>query len=285
MVTVLFESSDRPREFRVPAPYLVVVSDATEPPKVGHLKALLRAAGVKRRNAPAKPTRPFEEILLDFRVKYPGGFAGDLWRNVREERARMESIVKECLAPDTWRGLLSKNSIGDLGKAHRQAVQQSGIMHPVQAARFATIADGGFWTFYGDWVWKPDAGSETFEEVVKGLATVGQATWPNVTALRGLLFPKSDLFVKPDSLKRTAAALRHELAYESRPTHGGYVAILDFAKRLLERLDREGLRPTDLWDGVQFCKYAAGGSVDVAKPVAPPKPRTKKSPKDEAANV
>jgi hypothetical protein len=246
---------------------------------------MLRAAGVKRRSAPAKPTRPFEDVVIDFRVKYPEGFTSPAWKAVRDERDRMESVVREALNPDAWRDHLSRKQIGDLGRAHRNAVHASGIMHPVQAARFATIEDGGFWTFYADWVWRADSGASVFEEIVKGLAAVGQATWPNVTALRGLVSPKTEMFVKPESLKRTAAALRQDLPYETRPSYPGYVAILDFGKRVRDRLEREGLQPADYWDVLQFCKIVAGGAPDVAKPASSPKSKTKKVKADEAASV
>jgi uncharacterized protein DUF3553 len=278
MAVVLFENSQRPREFRVPAPYLVPAPQA-EPPKVSHLKAMLRASGVKRRATVPRAARPFDDIVIEFRNKYEGGFSGAAWRAVREERDRMEKIVRESIGPKKWKEMLGSGAIGDLAKAHRTAVQTSGLMHPVQAVRITNIADGGFWSFYGDWVWSSEPKAEVFEEVVKGLVTVGQATWPNVSALRGLVFPASDLFVKPDAVKRTAASLRAEIPYETRPTYRGYQAMLEFAKKVRERLEREGFKPHDNWDVIQFCKIVAGGAAD-GKPKAPATKKPKAAPAD-----
>jgi hypothetical protein len=280
MAVVLFENSQRPREFRVPAPYLVPAPDAAqEPPKVNHLKAMMRAAGVKRRATVPRPARSFDDVVIEFRNKYDGGFAGGAWHSVRAERERMEKLVRELIGPERWRDILGNQSVAELAKAHRQAVQSSGLMHPVQAVRITSIADGGFWSFYGEWVWGGQPKAEVFDEVVKGLATVGQATWPNVSAIRGLVFPATDLFVKPDAVKRTAASLRHELPYETRPTYRGYQAILEFGKRVRERLDREGLKPRDFWDVMQFCKIVSGGAAEGGKP----KSKAKKA--DETAAV
>jgi hypothetical protein len=285
MAVVLFENSQRPREFRVPAPYLVPAPDAAaEPPKVSHLKAMMRAAGVKRRTAAPRAARSFDDVIIEFRNKYDGGFGGAAWRAVRDERDKMEKLVRDLVGPTKWRDILANQTVADLAKAHRQAVQTSGLMHPVQAVRITSITDGGFWSFYGEWVWKPEAKADIFDEVVKGLATVGQATWPNISALRGLVAPDTDLFVKPDALKRTAASLRHELPYETRPSFRGYQAILEFGKKVRERLEREGFKPNDLWDVMQFCKIVAGGAVDNGAPKAKPK-KKKEAPADETAKV
>src|SRR6185436_2560623 len=107
MATVLFEKSNRPREFRMPAPYLAIANDAiAEPPKVQHLKAMLRAAGVKKRSSSPRSARSIEDVILEFRNKYPGGFSAKEWRSVRDERNKMESIVREHLSADRWRELL-----------------------------------------------------------------------------------------------------------------------------------------------------------------------------------
>ncbi|MBI3817693.1 MAG: DUF3553 domain-containing protein [Planctomycetes bacterium] len=288
MLVVLFENSDRPREFRAPCVFLKHAPDATAP-KVAHLKSQLRASGSRRKSSAApRVVRSFDEVVIGFRQTYPEGFASPSWVPIREEFAKASEMLKALTG--RWKALVEEGKFVELGQAHREVVQKTGLMHPVQAVRISKITDGAFWFSYGQWILNEPSSEAHFDEVIKGLAVVSQATWPNLSALRGLAFPATDVFIKPDSVKRTAAALRQELPYDSKPTFSGYQRIVDFTKKVRDRLQKEGLAPADLWDVSQFYRLVAGRPLDTAKKPreTPAKPRKKAAAKiaaDDTAKV
>jgi hypothetical protein len=292
MAIVLFEHSDRPREFRVPSTFLKAAPDAAaSPPNVSHLRSALRAAGIKRKSSTStKATRSFEEVVIGFRATYPDGFKSSAWNEVRQQHRKIQEQLHLLLGAQKWRDLVKAGQFEDLAKLHREYVQKAGLMHPVQAVKISEIKDGAFWFAYGEWVWNADASEPLCQEVLKGLASIQQSTWPNLSALRGVLYPGTDVFVKPDSVKRTATALKQALPYDSKPTFAGYRQIVDFTKKVQERLAREGLNPVDLWDVTQFFRLLAGRPVDQLAPArkgrapkASKAPRTPEATDDKAA--
>lgn len=291
LAVVLFENSTRPREFRLPSPFLKPAPEAAaDPPKVSHLKSQLRASGTKRKSAAPRVVRSFDEVVISFRQTYPEGFASPSWAAIRAEYTKAHELFTSLLGASKWKKLVSEGSFEELAKLHREFVQKAGLMHPVQAVKISNIKDGAFWFAYGEWSTKPELNDATCIEVIKGLATVAQATWPNLSAVRGILFPVTDIFIKPDSVKRTAAALRQELPYDSKPTFSGYQKIVDFTKNVRDRLDKEGLKPADLWDVTQFYRLVAGRPLETVKKPRAKSTKTKKAaaaaaPVDENANV
>ncbi|MFN0205028.1 MAG: hypothetical protein ACKVS6_01785 [Planctomycetota bacterium] len=285
MAIVLFENSERPREFRMPSTFLKSAPEAAAtPPNVSHLKSALRAAGVKRKSSTAsKSLRSFDEVVIGFRSTYPEGFASAGWVEIREKHKKMQEQLNTILGAAKWRELVAAGSIEDLAKLHREFVQKAGLMHPVQAVKISSIKDGAFWFAYGEWIWRPEPDTAACEEMIKGYATVAQATWPNISALRGVLYPLTDVFVKPESVKRTATALKQDLPYDSKPTFNGYHRIVEFTKKVRERLTKEGLAPVDLWDVAQFFRLVAGRPVDQLAPAKKTRAKAKKvaAPKDE----
>lgn len=270
MAIVLFENSERPREFRVPSPFLKPAPEAAaDPPKVSHLKSQMRAKG-KSRSSGSRTTRSFDEVVISFRSTYPEGFESEAWAPMREQRSKIFDLLNSGLSHAKWKELVEAGNFDELARLHREFVQKAGLMHPVQASKISAIKDGAFWFSYGEWVWRKDGPESACEEFLKGLSAAQQASWPNMSALRGVLYVQTDAFVKPDSVKRTAAALKQELPYDSKPTHGGYRQIVDFTKKVKERLEKEGLKPADLWDVSQFFRLVAGRPLDssIKKPRA-----------------
>lgn len=281
LAIVLFENSERPRDFRLPSPYLKAAPEAAaDPPKVSHLKSQMRASGSKRKSSTPRVVRSFDEVVIGFRQTYPEGFASPSWASIRAERDKAMELFGSLLGGNKWKNLVEAGKFEELAKAHREFVQKAGLMHPVQAVKISSITDGAFWFAYGEWALKPEGAEAACQEVVKGLASVAQATWPNLSAVRGVLFPTTDVFVKPDSVKRTAAALRQELPYDSKPSFNGYHKMVDFTKKVRDRLAKEGLAPADLWDVTQFFRLVAGRPLETAK-----KPRAKSTRTKKAAGV
>lgn len=274
MAVLCFEHSDRHREFRVPSEMFAIAADVEgSPPTCKHKVA--RAAPSRRKPSAPKVTQTLEQLLAAFRGRCPEGFASKAFAEERALREKTAAALRGSLASDRWKTLVGSSSFEELGRAHREIVQKSNLIHPVQAMKLAAIRDGAYWTAYGEWTWSAEWNESAFDLLLQGLVTAGQASWPNVTALRAVLHPSTDLLVKPESMKRAAAALGHEIGYESKPSLEGYRRLLAFAQALRERLASEGLRAEDLWDVAGFVRLAA--------PEEAPKPKKKAAAKSAAA--
>jgi hypothetical protein len=267
LAIVCFEGSDRHREFRLPT--ILLEAEPTPPVSAPSRRCPHRSvrAASQRKRRPAAPAGPtFEDVVAAFRAAYPGDFASDRWQAERAERQTIATRTAESLSRERWSALVAAGSLEELGSLHRKLFQSTSLLHPVQALRVSAIRDPSFWDAYGGWVWDAEPRAETLDAIVAGLAAAEQASWPNVTALRAVLHPTTDLLVKPDSIKRAAAALRHDLRYESRPSYDGYRRLLEFAALVQTTLGSQGLRPADLWDVSSFFRFVGRLRPESEKP-------------------
>ncbi|HKD99978.1 MAG TPA: hypothetical protein VKE69_03135 [Planctomycetota bacterium] len=259
LAIVCFEGSDRHREFRLPATQLQVSQESMSAPPRRCPHRTARPSS--RKAAVAKNVASFEDVLAQFRSAFPQGFASDAWKKERTERDAVFARVRETLPRERWRSLAA-SGVEELGKLHRAVFHGTTLLHPVQAMRVSAIKDGAFWVAYASWAWDDSPEPAAFDLLVAGLSAADQATWPNATALRGVIHPATDLLVKPDSVKRVAASLHHELGYDSKPTFAGYRKLLDFAGVVRSRLESESMKPADLWDVCGFVRF--GGKAQPA---------------------
>ncbi|MBL8695893.1 MAG: DUF3553 domain-containing protein [Planctomycetes bacterium] len=274
LVVVHFETSNRAREFRLPCEQLVAAADAAnDPPKVNLMR---RFGGVSNRSRSKRPTKSaalpsFDEVLRTFREAFPAGFGDGAWAAERRALERASSRAQLLLEKAKWAGWIDRAEFADLGKAFREVSQTEGLVHPAQALKVAGIRDADFWRAMKRWSWREEAGHDALDAVAAGLAAVEQASWSNATVLRGILFPESELFVRPDSLKKMAVIAELDLPYESKPSAAGYAPLLQFVGELRARLVGAGLAPRDLWDVGQFCRIATGAKKAAAEtPTRPP---------------
>ncbi len=282
MLVVHFEHSDRAREFRDNTTLLVAAPEAeANPPRLTHLKLPRRSSSGKRPSTP-KVTRTFEEMLASFPEVVKEGFAGEAWRELQKARAQVQAALQEHLPKKTWTDLCAAKDLDTLGQHHRTVVQTAKLLHPVQALRISKIRTEGFWEAYRDLVFDAELAPAAFETMLKALEEAGQAAWPNITALRSVVHPKTDLHVKPDSAKRMAASIRFELAYDTKPSLDGYRRLLDFATEVRSRLEKAGHPVADFWDVSQFVRSVASTSP-VRKKKAPADGTASTKPAPEAA--
>lgn len=92
------------------------------------------------------------------------------------------------------------------------------------------------------------------------LHTLGLRKWTYGTYLLFLMEPESNLFVKPESLKKAADRAVFDLGYDPAPTAAGYVRILEFGRWIEARLRNSGrpeLAPKDLIDIQSFIWFMA----------------------------
>lgn len=76
------------------------------------------------------------------------------------------------------------------------------------------------------------------------------ATWPVVTVFGFIAQPDLHMFMKPNTMRKAAAAYGYDLRYDSRPNWETYACLLEFARRV--RHDLADLRPRDMIDVQSF---------------------------------
>jgi hypothetical protein len=75
-------------------------------------------------------------------------------------------------------------------------------------------------------------------------------TWPLHTVFGFIARPRQEMFVKPLTVRRAAAAYGFELEYASRPGWTTYASVLRFAEQI--RRDVDDLAPRDMIDLQSF---------------------------------
>lgn len=166
----------------------------------------------------------------------------------RDYKVEAHDLFRELLAKKTLAGLIEERAYGEIAdralavytrpKLNLVALYEvmalrDALKDPAGARRFAPA----LWdVLYGDGAYAP-----RFDAFVGALDAMPQrqsrlAKWPVVTLYPFLAAPRVHLLLKPNLVKRAAAALGYDLGYQSRPNARGYQTFLAFADAVEEAL-------------------------------------------------
>src|SRR4051812_35658965 len=214
-------------------------------------------------DAAAEPRREWQQRLpaakRRFREIFPGGFQDDkylAWE--RDYKWAAHVAWRRELDRATWAELLAAGAHGEVARRVASLYARSKLnmlaLYEWMALREA-LADSEGARLLASGLYDLIHGPGRFEPRLERFAAVLDrvpqrqtrlAKWPVATLFPFVARPGAFLIVKPMLMKRAAARLGFDLAYESRPNGRTYAAVATYLSWLRQALDP--WHPRDLFD-------------------------------------
>lgn len=199
--------------------------------------------------------------ITAFLERFPRGFGDpDYLREERNDKMLASRACQEAFVQDAF-ARLDDADLGPLIKRVKDLVNATNLIqgsfekpklldaiaNPEHSRRFlgelGTLLHG------------PGEAAERLESFSDYMHSLNLRKWTYGTYFLFLHDPASNLFVKPESIKKAADIAEQDIAYDPAPTAHGYRRMLRFARWIAVHLNREGrpeLVPVDMIDVQSF---------------------------------
>ena len=229
-------------------------------------------AAARRARRAAVPT--LSELVEVFHEEYPGGFGDPLWvsrvrgegvsRRAKRHRQAAIAAAAERLGKDVLDGLLAAGDASEVVRRALAVLEATDLVTKAQLRPLRTAAPTmDLARALRDLVHEPDVDGSHFDRLVRllGRAPEGKPSWPLLTALRALVDPKGDVFVRSSVFRSMAEVITPSLSRRVRPHGGYYNRCVAMARDLRDQLAAMGEPARDLLDVHDFiwtvCRPAA----------------------------
>jgi hypothetical protein len=211
-----------------------------------------------RPEARARRARACRKKFLEY---FPDGFRDETY--VETERAYKWDAHRQWeseLGRDGMENLLRRRAYTEIATRAVRIESRTNLLFSFEkmALRDAVSDPAGarrFASGLARWLYGADERDARFTEWCNAVRSLPRRqtrvlTWPIVTVFGFVARPRSELFLKPNVMRRAAAAYGFDLRYASTPQVETYRSLLDFARRV--RHDLRDLRPRDMIDIQSF---------------------------------
>ena len=197
-----------------------------------------------------------------FQKLFIGGFYGKRLledeRNYKDELAR---VAQQLLAKDVLLPLMEAENYQQVCVQAKKLISHSKNIQPSPFEKMAfndgfknhtdaqPFARSLFDFLHGDGDLEP-----RFQRFAQVLEQMGAAKWPIITTFRFFLFPATDVFIKPENLKKAAELSRFELNYKPQLNWLTHHSVTKFYQYLFNNLANSTaeLKPRDMIDVQSF---------------------------------
>ncbi len=192
---------------------------------------------------------------------FPEGFKDETyiaWE--REYKWNAHLAWKEQLGREEFRRLLQRKQYQEIAARAVRIESRTNLLFSFEkmALRDAVKSTAGARTFAtGLWNLLYGTGDlrKRFDAWVEAIASLPRKqtrvlTWPLATVFPFLAQPETHFFLKPRVTQMAAEAYGYEFDYESRPSGGAYMRVLEMAKDVSR--DLKDLKPRDMIDVQSF---------------------------------
>jgi hypothetical protein len=212
------------------------------------------------RGAEAQSERRLKSARRKFLNYFPDGFQDEAYvDSERDYKWQAHLQWREALGQPTFEALLSERRFDEIaGRALRIegrtnlifSFEKMALRDGVKGKAAATFAKGlyAFLHGEGDVASRFDAWIDTLDALPRKQTRV--VTWPTATVFGFIANPARHLFIKPNVMRRAAAAIGVPFEYVSRPNAKTYAHALQLAKELRGALS--DLDPKDMIDIQSF---------------------------------
>jgi hypothetical protein len=242
--------------------------ETAEAPGDGSARAVRRLARLARADGVTESTRlpTLRDQILLFRRNYPTGFFGDAWMakcrgmGQRKQLKRLKRHRDPAIS-DAHR--LSVQELAPVLECHDYAAVVDRMIVVMTATNLVPSAhikqlrklvpSRELATAVYEWIaceMEGDDAEHCFNHLVRQLG--GAATWPVMTALRGLLEPGEHVCVRPSVFAKQAKLLLPNFSTNTRPRYKNYALYLHMANVVRDELTEAGMEPRDLLDVHDF---------------------------------
>lgn len=236
------------------------------------VEAALDPAAARRARKAALATLP--ELVEVFREEYPGGFGDARWvsrvrgegvsRRAKRHRAAAIAEASTQLGKEALDGLLSEGNAAEVVRRATAVLAATDLVTKAQLQPLQSVAPRmDLARALRNLLHEPDVDGAHFDRLVRMLrrASKGKPSWPLLTALRALVDPKGDVYVRPSVFRAMAEVVTPSLSRRVRPHGGYYNRCVAMARDLQQQLSELGEPARDLLDVHDFiwtvCRPAA----------------------------
>ncbi|MYA09275.1 MAG: hypothetical protein F4060_05985 [Holophagales bacterium] len=210
--------------------------------------------------AAAKPTstyRSARDFVEAFVGQYPDGFNdGEFIKGERRYKADAHEAALDLLAEDKLSELLDAGRYGDACLRARDTMKLVNVVdwRESQPLWSGVLDDPGCEEAFAKrlhaLLYGQRSEQHRFEAFSALMEELSVPKWPICTFWRWIVFPRQEVFVKPESVKSAADAWSYDVGYSPHPSWAGYRRIREFCQHVREEL--ADLEPRDFIDVQTF---------------------------------
>ena len=243
----------------------------------------------------------FGRMLSRFQEIFPGGFADEEYASVeRDYKLKAVTFAQEHFTAEALAALREEGGATAVFEKILESVSLTNLVHPRwERARIAAIPEDQHEAFvdaFVELIHGEDEYGRRLTAFAKLLSDYGAGKWTIATYFGFIYKPAEHPFVKPDSVRYAAKALKQELHYTAQPNTRTWRAIEQLYADVRRRLAEQGYEPADTID-IQYFLWVGGPGYEQAREwragqvtaedspaEAPPKPikKPKKAPASRA---
>ncbi|TDR81437.1 hypothetical protein [Paludibacterium purpuratum] len=179
----------------------------------------------------------WQQIDHDFLLRFPGGLADPDWLELGKKHKSVTSVIRLCeegLAEHTMAAALAQGRLAPLIETCRQIIGRSTTVSTFEKMAFRNYL--GFSDIHQPFLQAlyellHHFGPESFANFVDVLQlcrhdhNANPAKWPVVTCFLAYSKPFEHVCIKPTTIKKVAARLGVDIAYQALPNHETYTRV------------------------------------------------------------
>jgi len=178
-----------------------------------------------------------QQIDHDFLLRFPAGLQDPQWQALAKKHRSVDSVIRLCqqgLSAEHMQQCMAENRFGEITESCRQIISRS-----TTVSTFEKMAFRNYLAFRDVHVSFVQAlyrllhqfGPDSFADFVEVLqlcrhdGNANPAKWPVVTCFLAYSRPDEHVCIKPTTIKKVAARLGVDIAYQALPNYNTYTRV------------------------------------------------------------
>lgn len=197
-----------------------------------------------------------DQQVTKFLSLFPQGFQGDDYISTeREYKVAAHELARDILSKDNLDSCLARSDFDEIAKSalkvsnatnlifpNEKMSLRDGLKDPEHVPLFAEALRN---SLYGE-----ESPESRFKAFASVLETIGAAKWTTASYFQFIVFPETQMFVKPKISQQAAAVCAFEINYKTRLNWLTYSSVLKLAHYLADAISE--LKPRDMIDIQSF---------------------------------